>query len=140
MEYFVQADVKLESATAEAGLCLRVARDQNASAEDAGDRFYELRLNGPDGLLEFGYREYHLAQGWLWWQLDFTSVPNPHIQWHSIAIETDGDTFYCYRLNENPTVPCMTVPDVPRYIDGLVGLWVESNVALFDNVKVLDLR
>jgi len=27
-----------------------------------------------------------------------------------------------------------------RWKDGLVGLWVESESALFDNVKVLDLR
>lgn len=64
------------------------------------------------------------------------------IGWHTIKVIAISNTFECY-LDGNPS-SCITATDNGleeyRYKDGLVGLWVDGDSALFDNVKVVDLR
>jgi len=140
MNYFVQADVKLMSATDQAGVCLRV-RPHYVSAGDpphdvyVGDRLYELRLDAHQAALEFRLRYY--SGGWPPIVLSsWSPVPNP-TQWHTLAVEAIDRTFKCY-LDGDPN-PKITA-DSPTWMDGIVGLWVQSGEAVFDNVKVLDLR
>jgi len=141
----VQADVKLQSASAEAGLCLRIAPDDNAPY---GDRFYELHLigdadpqqPGQQPKLQFRYRYYQPGYGWQWYrpvEWSWGPVQDP-TGWHTLAVVAIENTFECY-LDGTLRI---TVTDYSpaAYQDGLVGLWVESNAALFDNVVVLDLR
>lgn len=138
MNYFVQADVKLLSATAAAGLCLRVAYDEAGH----GDRFYELHLNGVQSELQLRRRVWveGMPGHWDWERLGSWGLSNP-TGWHTIAVEAVNSptppylTFKCYLDGVQHTVTRDW-----GYPDGLVGLWVESGAALFDNVKVLDLR
>ena len=131
MDYWVQADVKLESSSAEAGVCLRVKRHEIAPT---GDRFYELHVNGAQGLLQFRYRYYTPGYPWQWQVVDYRPVAIG-TGWHTIAVHAIGDTFDCYFDGEYKFTATQS-----SWKDGLVGLWVESESALFDNVKVLDLR
>jgi len=67
------------------------------------------------------------------------NLPNPQDDWHTIAVEAVSNitetTFNCYLDGDYKFAATSSA-----YRDGLVGLWVESDAALFDNVKVLDLR
>jgi hypothetical protein len=141
MNYRVEADIKLQSATDQAGLCLRVADPEGYPGY--GHRFYQLQLDGENGNLRFWDRYIYPSSPpqWAPEELGSVTLPNP-TQWHTIAVEAVGDqvmgtSFKCY-LDGDPT-PCITATS-SRYSDGLVGLWVESGQALFDNVTVLDLR
>ena len=101
-----------------------------------GDRFYELHLDAWQGLLLFQYRHYTGTE-WAWEVLDSTPLSNP-AQWHTIAVEAVSDaytSFTCYLDGDYKFTATSSA-----YKDGLVGLWVQSDVALFDNVKVLDRR
>jgi hypothetical protein len=141
MNYLVQADIKLQSATDKAGLCLRVADDEYYPGY--GHRFYQLQIDGQNGNLRLWDRYIYPypVPHWEPEELGSVTLPNP-TQWHTIAVEAIGDpvtgnSFKCY-LDGDPS-PCISATS-SRYSDGLVGLWVESGQALFDNVKVLDLR
>ena len=141
MDYYVQADVRLESANAEAGVCLRVAPDDNAPY---GDRFYELHLEAlseTQGVLQFRYRYYNpLSSSWVLYappEWPLVLVQNP-TQWHAIAIEAIENGFQCYL--DGTLGIAVTDYSPAAYQDGLVGLWVDGDAALFDNVTVLDLR
>jgi len=137
MNYRIQANVKLESTDAVAGLCLRVRKDDNGGT----NRLYILQLTGgAEPKLRLAARRWHSSfpPHWEWDELPlgWVALPNP-TQWHTIAMEAVDNRFQCYLDG----LPCITTSDDhPPYHDGLVGLWVETSAALFDNVLVLDLR
>ena len=138
MNYRIQANVKLESSNAEAGVCLRVRKDESGGT----DRLYILQLTGgPPSELKLLARRWHAAfpPHWDWALLGYMALPNP-TQWHTIAMEAVDNGFQCY-LDGNPNPVISASDSTPgRYYDGLVGLWVQTSAALFDNVVVLDLR
>jgi len=133
MDYFVQADVNVESSSGAAGVYVRVA---DPSVDEG--RVYLLEINRAEGKLKF-LSHYNPGPGWSWNDLVTTAVANPS-GWHTVAVEAVGYNFKCYldgtlRLTFTPS------PPFPYYIPtGRVGLRTENGTATFDNVKVVDLR
>ena len=56
--------------------------------------------------------------------------------WHTIAVEAIGTSFTCFLDGQEK----FTAYPAYDWQDGLVGLWVQTGTAMFDNVKVVDLR
>jgi len=104
------------------------------TARGLQDRRCSCKRQRARGVVEFGIRYWDVY--WHWGYLGSASLSNP-TDWHAVAVEAIGKTFNCYLDG----ALCFSAEDISdTYRDGMVGLSVESGEALFDNVRVLDLR